>query len=73
MMTPGPPGFSVPNVSRSNNYDTSNSSEFSSNSRSNMLSDPLDPLNAMEKSISDQVSAELPQSQYTGRSSVLFC
>lgn len=56
MMTPGPPGFSVPNVSRpNNNYDSAGSSDFNTNNHANMMNDSLDPLNAMEKSISDQV------------------
>lgn len=61
MMTSGPPGFSVPNVSRANNYDTSNSSEYSSNGHCNILGDSLESLkleslNVMEKNITDQVS-----------------
>lgn len=55
MMTSGPPGFSVPNISRPNNYDSNNSNDFNSNNHSNMINDSLDPLNAMEKTISDQV------------------
>lgn len=56
MMTPGPPGFTVPNASRAgNNYESTGTSDFNSNNHSNMISDSLDPLNAIEKSISDQV------------------
>ncbi len=55
MMTSGPSGFSVPNISRVGGYDSSNSNEFNSNNHSSMMNDSLDPLNAMEKTISDQV------------------